>query len=155
MSIPRKRKFTFILDLLITSVSVSALSSCKPDAPTPAAATPAGPAIREAAVPVPPVVKEKAKTDLAFELPGRTVNASVPEPGSIQGENGAVMIFSGSHRITIGVQRVMADGVEMMQMSAETKNLKLSLSDSGVLTVNRDGEAPATFQMPPPDTDGK
>jgi hypothetical protein len=155
MSIPRKRGVSFLFDLLIIFGVVSALSSCKPDAPAPAAATPTGPATRAAAVTVPPVVKEKAKKDLAIELPGRSVTASVPEPGSIQGENGAVMIFSGTHRITIGVQRVMADGVEMMQMPAETKNLKLSLSDSGVLTVNRDGEAPATFQMPPPDTEGK
>src|SRR5204862_3216389 len=66
MSIPRKRGVSFLFDLLIIFGVVSALSSCKPDAPATAAATPAGPATRAAAVPAPPVAKEKEKKDLAI-----------------------------------------------------------------------------------------
>ena len=127
MTSPRSRNRAILFAL------ACALTGCKPDAP---------------AHVVPPAPKAKPRKDLTITLPeGRKVDASVPEPSSINGENGAVMIFSEGHRITIGVGRVMVDGAEMLQMPAETKHLGLNISDTGLLTVNRDDAKPATLQL--------
>lgn len=100
-----------------------------------------------APAPAPPKAKEHE--DLTLNLEQRTVKANVPKPATIQGENGAFTIFSGNNRINIGVGRIMANGAQMTEIPAETKNLTLSLSDAGVLTVSRDGTPPAEFKIPP------
>jgi hypothetical protein len=87
MTTPHKRGASFIRGILTAAGTVCFLTGCKPDAP--AAAAPPGPAARAATVATPPAPKAKRRKDLAIELPGRSVSASVPEPGSIQGENGA------------------------------------------------------------------
>lgn len=99
------------------------------------------------AFPAPPKVKEHV--DLALNLDHRAVKANVPKPAAIQGENGAFTIFSGNNRINIGVGRIMANGTQLTKIPAEIKNLTLSLSDAGVLTVSRDSAPPAEFKIPP------
>ena len=84
--------------------------------------------------------KALPRKELDITIPNRSVHASVPDPGDIRGENGAVTVTSGTHRVTIGVRRIMVDGTEMTQIPEDTREMQVAIDDAGILSV-RSGEA--------------
>lgn len=84
---------------------------------------------------------------LSIKAGGRIVNATVPAPSFIQQEGDNIVVVSGKHRIVIERERVMLDGEELVKVPAETANIQMWISETGLLTMNRDGMALATKQL--------
>lgn len=84
---------------------------------------------------------------LSMKANGRTVNATVPVPSFIQQEGESKVVTSGKHKLVIEPGRIVLDGTELGKIPAETANIQMWISESGLLTINRDGMALATKQL--------
>src|SRR4051794_429997 len=76
---------------------------------------------------------------LSIKANGRTVNATVPAPSFIQQEDENIVVTSGGHKIVIERERIVVDGAELVKIPADTVNIQMWISETGLLTMNRDG----------------
>jgi hypothetical protein len=84
---------------------------------------------------------------LSVKANGRTVSARVPAPSTIQQEDEAIVLTSGPHKMVIERERILLDGEELIKIPAETGNISVGISETGLLTIDRDFMSLITKQL--------
>ena len=84
---------------------------------------------------------------LSAVVAGRTINATISGPSSIHPEVDSALITTTKHKISIERERVTIDGIELVKLPPETKNVQLWLNGEDYFTMNADGKSVATKQL--------
>jgi len=83
----------------------------------------------------------------ATRLDGRTVHYSVFGDGTISPEGDTALITTDAHKIVVERDRVTLDGAEVTPVSPTAKDIRVTLTETGMFSVEADGYTVVSKQL--------